>query len=316
MTVDLSTMMDLRDVQVALDVAKRAELGWFDVEFTMYGCAYLKDGQRFYTISSEAEKIYDCIAANYSKEIFSSLICSFSEKYPVPTGMQEYIALDIKKELAKDMSNKYPKEFFLYLNKLAKEVTQNTAKEFLDEILFETESCFDEKRISFFENMVDFFYEARKINETYYKKYTNWIREERKNMEENIICKDIFEKTFYGIAYLEQDNVKYFVNARKDTVYQKKYELETQNIFSSFILSETYYYNYDLKIPQVKKSFEELIRKMFDRKLMEKLNEIISANSSISKEDYKKILVYTKEHFGSEAEKTVKHYGSKWGILK
>ena len=31
MTVDLNMMLDLRDLQVAMDVAKRAELGWFDV---------------------------------------------------------------------------------------------------------------------------------------------------------------------------------------------------------------------------------------------------------------------------------------------
>ena len=46
MTVDLDSMMDMRDVQVALDVAKRAEMGWFDVEFTMYGCAYWDKGKR------------------------------------------------------------------------------------------------------------------------------------------------------------------------------------------------------------------------------------------------------------------------------
>ena len=41
MTVDLNMMLDLRDLQVAMDVAKRAELGWFDVEFTMYGTCFI-----------------------------------------------------------------------------------------------------------------------------------------------------------------------------------------------------------------------------------------------------------------------------------
>ena len=34
-------VLKFRDEQVAEDVAKKAMLGWFDVEFIMYGCAYL-----------------------------------------------------------------------------------------------------------------------------------------------------------------------------------------------------------------------------------------------------------------------------------
>lgn len=59
MTIDLNMMIDLRDMQVALDVAQRAELGWFDIEFTMYGCAYWQNGKRYYKLSAYNEKIYD-----------------------------------------------------------------------------------------------------------------------------------------------------------------------------------------------------------------------------------------------------------------
>ena len=61
MTVDLNMMLDLRDLQVAMDVAKRAELGWFDVEFTMYGTCFSQDGQRYFRVSAQADKIYDWI---------------------------------------------------------------------------------------------------------------------------------------------------------------------------------------------------------------------------------------------------------------
>ena len=43
--------------QAAEDVGRRAELGYFDVEFTMYGCAYLNpaDHKMYYKVSSKAE---------------------------------------------------------------------------------------------------------------------------------------------------------------------------------------------------------------------------------------------------------------------
>lgn len=56
MTVDLDMMLDLRDLQVARDVQRRAEMGWFDVEFTMYGCAYYQNGERYYRVSAHDRK--------------------------------------------------------------------------------------------------------------------------------------------------------------------------------------------------------------------------------------------------------------------
>ena len=70
MTVDLNMMLDLRDLQVAMDVAKRAEMGWFDVEFTMYGTCFERCGKRYFRVSADAARIYDFIETKGS-QIFS-----------------------------------------------------------------------------------------------------------------------------------------------------------------------------------------------------------------------------------------------------
>ena len=79
MTADLNRLIDLRNnqiikdanVQAAEDIGKMAELGYFPVEFTMYGCAYLNpiDNKMYYKISSEAEKIYDLIERSMLNKI-------------------------------------------------------------------------------------------------------------------------------------------------------------------------------------------------------------------------------------------------------
>ena len=98
-----------------MDVARRAEMGWFDVEFTMYGCAYWDNGKRYYRVSAFEEKIYDFIAGGAGQDVFPTDICVLSRKYPVPTGMREYIALDVKKDLALEMAEKFPADFFILL---------------------------------------------------------------------------------------------------------------------------------------------------------------------------------------------------------
>lgn len=67
MTVDLNMMLDLRDLQVAMDVAKRAEMGWFDVEFTMYGTCFERCGKRYFRVSADAARIYDFIETSAQK---------------------------------------------------------------------------------------------------------------------------------------------------------------------------------------------------------------------------------------------------------
>ena len=61
MTGNLQMLIQLHDEVVAEEVGKMAELGYFDVEFTMYGCAYLECGKRYYKVSPEAADIYQFI---------------------------------------------------------------------------------------------------------------------------------------------------------------------------------------------------------------------------------------------------------------
>ena len=46
-------MNAFRDVQLAEDFKKMAELGYLDQEYTVYGIVYWKDGIRNYMISSD-----------------------------------------------------------------------------------------------------------------------------------------------------------------------------------------------------------------------------------------------------------------------
>ena len=88
MTGNLNMMMKFRDIQVAEDIGKKAALGYFDVEFTMYGCAYW-DGERKYKISPNKEDIYRFIEEANLKEIYPSNVMQYTERCPVPSGMKE-----------------------------------------------------------------------------------------------------------------------------------------------------------------------------------------------------------------------------------
>ena len=131
MTVDLDMMLDLRDAQVAADVARKAELGWFDVEFTMYECAYMEGGKRWYRLSERAETIYDFVEAQCGGEGLVPRVMLLSEKYPVPVGMKESVAVDVKKALGKRLQEAYAEEFFVYLQEVAERCAEDSGYEYL-----------------------------------------------------------------------------------------------------------------------------------------------------------------------------------------
>lgn len=59
MTGNMQMMMKFRDLQVAEDFSKMAELGYLDKEFTMYGAAFGEDGRRRYIVTGDLDKLYD-----------------------------------------------------------------------------------------------------------------------------------------------------------------------------------------------------------------------------------------------------------------
>ena len=98
-------VLKFRDEQIAEDVAKKAMLGWFDVEFIMYGCAYLdpKTDKMCYRISSREEDIYDFVEKSVRYNIYPGKVMSIRKRYPLPSGMKEFVAEEVKRELARTL---------------------------------------------------------------------------------------------------------------------------------------------------------------------------------------------------------------------
>ena len=158
MTGRLGLMMKLHDAQVADDVRRMAELGYFDTEFTMYGCAYVESDRRYYKISPNAEDIYSFIEKSNLQSIFPSNVYEYTKKCPVPAGMKEVIAQDVKMELAKKIRDSFPEEFFVMLANLADDVTDDSAAEYMWSMVDELEGVFDIERLRRFEEQMEYIY--------------------------------------------------------------------------------------------------------------------------------------------------------------
>ncbi len=314
MTGNLKMMMKFRDLQVAEDVGKMAKLGWFDVEFTMYGCAYLEQGNMYYKVSPNAGDIYEFIESSGLKNIYPSNMYSVTQKCAVPSGMKETIEQEVKLELAKTLQNIYPKEFFELLNQLAEDVTVNTAKDFLWQQVDELEGLFETEKLRLFENLVNYIYSCKILEKEEYHKILAWLKEERKSMEEDFVCKDIFEKQMYGILYRENGQERYLENARKEYVYEKMHEKEQQGEFVTPIFSKEYWYNYTYRLPDVMQNFKKNLKEYYNKEYVENLECL--RQRTYDKEKFLLILSEVRAKYGEKPAETLCRYGYRWGINK
>ena len=69
---DLRKMNAFRDVQLAEDFKKMAELGYLDQEYTVYGIVYWKDGIRNYMISSDEAQVWEQVKNLLLQNIYPS----------------------------------------------------------------------------------------------------------------------------------------------------------------------------------------------------------------------------------------------------
>ena len=315
MTGNLSAMLHMHDLRVAEDIGNMAELGWFDVEFTMYGCAYLLEGKMFYRVSSEAEDIYDFIEKGAQLGIYPSNVLSLTEKYPVPAGMKELIAQEVKRDLGKKLREVYPQAFFEELYTLAEAAGTNSAAGLLWAEVDQLEGVFEEEKLKALAELIAYAYSCRKLAAADYRELLEWIAAQRKDMEDDFISKDIFEKTLYGVAYRGDTGLEYLINAQKGCVYEKMYALEQAGRLTTPLFSKTYWYNYVYRLGDVNRDFKKKIKQELNEDYMRKIQQIRAGQSAVSAKACTAAIQKIGQRFGAEPYKTVLRYGRRWGLL-
>ena len=307
---------NFRDEQIAEDVAKKAMLGWFDVEFIMYGCAYLdpKTDKMCYRISSREEDIYDFVEKSVRYNIYPGKVMSIRKRYPLPSGMREFVAEEVKRELARTLKRSYPKAFFYELYHMAKSARNNAAAPYLWDMVDCLEGVFEEEKLNDFEEQLQYFYSCHRLEPSSYHQLCEWLASERKNMQDDYVNSDLFKKTMYGFLYEKDGYVKYMADAQRANIYRNICELEERGAKVSPIYVKTYWYNRNTPLTNVVSKFKERLKNKIELGEWEKIKNIRNGNNNRIA-DYEQTIANIRETYGMHAAETVTRYGCHWGIL-
>lgn len=313
MTANYEFVNKLRDVLVAEQVGKMAALGYFDVEFTLYGCAYYvaKNDMLYFKVSGNAADIYRYADLAQRQDIFPSAVECLTLKCPVPLGEKETIELKVKRRLARQLQSKYPKTFFLKLAELSKRVQNNSAASQLWCLAEEIEGHFEENQLTQFEELLHYTYSCRKITREEYNKLLTWLQEEYDNMIDGVIDQDVYEKTLHGIAYESDGKISYYSNAQFDYVYRKAESLEKKGLFVSPLFSRHYVYDKQPQLHEKVQQFKTALKQRYTKQYMQELHTL--RGTGYSRED---IVAMGIDACSNEAcEETLKRYATRWARL-
>lgn len=260
MTVDLKGIMKSRDAQVAEDVRRMYELGRFDKEFALYGTCFLENDEVYYYVNMHPERVYDLLEQSRCQNLQLTPVEMLLERCAVPIDAEDEVLARLKVKLAKQMREKYPKEFLRGLDQLAALPNNNSAEPWLDMLKRQLEGVFDADKLQALEGLLDMAYASKIVTEIFYQQSCSWLAENRRDMSDDEIAKGQSERTFYGFAAWEAaDQLHYYVNAQRQRVYQERFVWQLNGQWTTPVFYKTYTLDQRYKVGEAKRDYEKLL---------------------------------------------------------
>lgn len=318
MTGNMQMMMKFRDLQVAEDFSKMAELGYLDKEFTMYGAAFGEDGKRRYIVTGDLDKLYDFDSACTETQTYLTPLLTLTKVCPVPSGCDDDIARTVKVDLAKKLADVYSEEFFAAADTLAQAAEATDAAEPLLSAWQERlEGIFIEEKLQLFEGLARYAFRRRVLREETYRGYQGWLRHTRREMEDDVVVKDLFERTFYGYAqWADGEKPRYITNANKGSVYRKWQQAQLTGLDVTPIFAKTYWYNYTYTVNDARDAFKAAIQTILGPDYLTLAQKLTDLSSALPAETYDELAQTISRQCSAEAQQAFAALGRQWGVKK
>ncbi len=273
-----------RDIQCGNSFAQLYDLGCFDEEFMVYGCAYREAGKMKYFISSHGEKVYLFKDEAIFDAILTTPVQRKIVRLPVASGEREQIKLRIKLELAKELQAAYAGDYFERLQKWSSARVSDRA---YDLLLREQETIngyFVPERVQLFRGMCKMALESKSLSRERYRPFADWLQYAKRQMENEVFVQGKFRRQFYGFGFKMEGTIHYVFDAHLINVYQKRDQLLADGQLVSPIISKVYGLKMLNQLPEVRKKFHALLEQYVDDVLMEKLETLCSLSPPIEQQ--------------------------------
>lgn len=266
-------------------------------------------------ISANAPRIIDFIDTDIDQGYLALPMRTLTETCHVPAGERERIANEVKVRLARKLQTEYSVQFMRLVERLNKREGSDMAKPLLTALYKKYANTFSADRLDVIEQLVRYAYRRKVLTRASYAEFQTWFLEERENLADDIIPKDIMSKTWYTLTYEDRPgHKKQLTNARKEWAYNKKIALEKEGKIVAPVYTHTYWYNnQNGMMEDTREQHQALCKRLLDDEYWQAIYEIASYPAFIAEVDFVSLL----SECGQDTEKdALWYFGHVWRVFQ
>lgn len=305
----------LKDVDSAVMVGKLADMNAFPKEHNAWGYAFMaKDGKVHYCLSEESMTLRRLRDSQREAGVPMSPLVQFSERAIVRDEDYDDWIYVRKLRLADSIRKDYGHAFFDIQKRLIDASCDSLAMGILLPWKEEITGYFDEVSLDLFEGVLHEARRMRHITDEQYRELGCWLRQEKKQSIPELGGTGLYARTFRGIAYKDNGQTKYLVNANADAFYDRYDELDEQNIDKTPIYSCTL--RHINSIPGVKwrQEFLEYLKEYMDDEYMARIDALNALPSSVPVDLWEESLTQADAECSEPAREALRHWGAQMRI--
>ena len=308
----------LRDVASAEMVRTLAEMNCFEQDCVVYGYSWKHpDGQKMYSMSDDDLLIQKAFEEHTLERCCMTPIQKWSTRAILKEETREDMILYFKLQLAKELKEQYNDVYFEVLQTLQDVYADNQAEELLLEWKEELDGYFDPDELMLFEGAVEYAYITKHLPPKPYRRLCQWIQHIRKQMMRKMQMHDIVERTFYGVAYWDNDSSQFnfIVNANEKSMHDRVKELDHKGQQHTSVYQKTYWFSRSNDVPKIRKQFEADLKELMDETYLNRIRTLHSLPSAIPVALWESCLARVKANCSEEAVQGLMFWGHKWNIV-
>ena len=304
-----------RDEDGMADFVKLLNLGCFGQEFCVYGMAYEDEAGAAYRASGKALNLFEFARTCGIEGIYPTPVFSNLQRRISPAGTEDMIKNILKKETAAELKKKYNSTYFAAMHVLGKIGANNEAYALLNRMRDYLDGRYVESEIDLVEGLLLEAVNDKLLTTNAYLEFADWVKDVRKQLENDIKSKGRYEKVMSGFSYRDENgNIKYFTDAFLQTSYETREEYELKGYQVTPLYVKKYWTREASEFIKVKKEFETHIRECLDTDYWKLLDEIKAMPSAIPKDVYEAQKAIVKEQCSEIAYQNVVRYGRRWNV--
>lgn len=305
----------LKDVSSAQMIRSLAELGCFEHENSAFGCAYWEEGKVYYRLGSEWERVNAFVSACPLRGLYPTPIMSKTVRQATLSGTEEDVKLTVKLQVGRELAEAYGPVYFELMARLSQEPADGSAGEILEAYRDEIDGFFDADQLQLLEGLMGLAYQAKLLTRDQLQRLQGWLLNVRLQMDDDVIIKHNFSRTFYAYAELDPaGGVRRVINANEKTLMEQKWAAQRRGLLTSPVFQKTCWYVKAADLAQTKKAFQERLEHLMDDAYLARLRAIRALPSAVDEALYAECLNQAQAECSPLAVQALADYGRLWNM--